>query len=324
MNVDKNQSIFVAGATGMVGSAIVRNLKINGFKNIFYTNRKQLDFTNKIQVYKYFKKYRFDQLYIAAAKVGGIKANNDYPVDFLLENISIQTNLLSAAYEFKIKNVLFLGSSCIYPKHSKQPIKEQYLLNGKLEETNEFYAIAKISGIKLCEAYNKQYLKNSNFEFRSIMPCNLYGIGDNYNPNQSHVIPALIHKFHLAKKNNFQNVNVWGSGNAKREFLYVDDLANACIKFINLDKKYIKKKLNDYVSFINVGSGQEITIKKLAYLIAELVQFKGKILFNKNEHEGVNRKLLNNEMINRIGWRPTTSLKEGLKISYKDYLNSIL
>ena len=323
MSLNKNIKIFVAGGHGMVGSAIIRNLKKNNFTNIYFTNRSEVDFINKSQVFDYFDHYKFDQMFIAAAKVGGIKANNDYPVDFLLQNIYIQANLLSAAFKYNINKVLFLGSSCIYPKYSNLPIKEDCLLDGKLEPTNEFYAIAKISGIKLCEAYNKQYFSNSENDFRSIMPCNLYGIGDNYHPENSHVIPALINKFHKAKIMNLGEVIVWGSGDAKREFLYVDDLADACVKFINMEKKQLRSILPNYVSHINVGSGSEISIKQLAYIIAEIIGFNGKIIFDKNQHEGVDSKILNNQMIEKIGWKPKLNLAEGLKKVYEDYLLNI-
>ena len=322
MYQNQNIRIYVAGGYGMVGSAIIRNLQKNNFKNIFFTNRNELDFTDKSKVFDYFAKHRFDHMYIAAAKVGGIKANNDYPVDFLLDNIYIQTNLLSAAFKFNIKRVLFLGSSCIYPKFSELPIKEDCLLSGKLEPTNEYYALAKISGIKLCEAFNKQYFSNSGNDYRSIMPCNLYGIGDNYHPENSHVIPALINKFHKAKIANLSEVVVWGSGKAKREFLNVDDLADACIKFMNIEKNILKTKLPDYISHINVGSGNEISIKKLAFLIAEIINYNGQIIFDKNYHEGVHSKILNNQMIEKISWKPKISLKAGLKQSYEDYLNN--
>ena len=323
MTPNKNIKIFVAGASGMVGSSIIRELKKQKFNNIYFTNRKELDFTNQQMVNNYFNKHNFDQLYIAAAKVGGIKANNDNPADFLLENLLIQTNLISAAYHSKIKRVLFLGSSCIYPKNSKQPIKERYLMNGQLEPTNEAYALAKITGIKLCEFLNKQYFKNTNIDFRSIMPCNLYGKGDNYNVEESHVIPALIHKFHTAKIKNLEIVNIWGTGKARREFLYVDDLSRACLKFVNLDKKQIERVIPNYSSHINIGSGEEISIKNLSKIISDLIGYNGKLVFDKNQHEGVPKKLLSNQMISKLKWKPRVSLMRGLKYSYNDYLSQI-
>lgn len=323
MNLDAK--IFVAGAYGMVGSSIIRKLKEKKFKNIFYTKRKDLDFSNQSAVNDYFKSNKYDQIYIAAAKVGGIKANNDNPVEFLQENLLIQTNLISAAFTNKILKVLFLGSSCIYPKFSEQPIKEEYLLNGPLETTNEAYALAKITGIKLCEAYNqKSSINNLEYEFKSLMPCNLYGVGDNYNYKESHVIPALISKFHKAKILKQPKVNVWGSGVARREFLYVDDLAEASILFLNTSIKEIYKKLPSYKTYINVGSGEEVSIKELSEIISSIVNYKGDIIFDISQHEGVQRKLLDSTLIKKLNWSHKINLREGIKLSYNDYLARVI
>jgi GDP-L-fucose synthase len=311
--------IFIAGHKGMVGSAIVRLLK-NQDVEIITKDRTELDLLNQGSVQKFFEHEKIDQVYLAAAKVGGIYANNTYPADFIYENLMIQTNVIHSAFLNGVKKLLFLGSSCIYPKYANQPMKEEELLTGKLEPTNEPYAIAKIAGIKMCESYNRQYGKSHGIDYRSIMPTNLYGPGDNYHPEKSHVIPGLIYRFHKAKISNLESVTIWGTGTPKREFLYVDDLAQASIHVMNLDKKIYDEQISSESSYINVGSGKELSIKELAETIKEVVNFKGKINFDSNKPDGSSRKLLNSERINKLGFKPKTHLKEGLIKTYQDYL----
>ena len=311
--------VFVAGHKGMVGSAIVRLLK-NEDTEIITKNRTELDLLNQGSVQKFFEHEKIDQVYLAAAKVGGIHANNTYPADFIYENLMVQTNVIHSAFLNGVKKLLFLGSSCIYPKYASQPMKEEELLAGKLEPTNEPYAIAKIAGIKMCESYNRQYGKSHGIDYRSIMPTNLYGPGDNYHPEKSHVIPGLIYRFHKAKINNLESVIIWGTGTPKREFLYVDDLAQAAIHVMNVDKKIYDEQMSSEISHINVGSEQELTIKELAETIKEVIDFKGKINFDSNKPDGSSRKLLNSERINKLGFKPKTHLKEGLIKTYQDYL----
>ena len=311
--------IFVAGHKGMVGSAIVRLLK-NQDVEIITKDRIELDLLNQGSVQKFFEHKKIDQVYLAAAKVGGIHANNSYPADFIYENLMVQTNIIHSAFLNGVKKLLFLGSSCIYPKYASQPMKEEELLAGKLEPTNEPYAIAKIAGIKMCESYNRQYGKSRDVDYRSIMPTNLYGPGDNYHPENSHVIPGLIYRFHKAKINNLESVTIWGTGTPKREFLYVDDLALASIHVMNLDKKIYNEQTSSASSHINVGSGKELTIKELAETIKEVVDFKGKIQFDSSKPDGPLRKLLNSNRINKLGFKPKTDLKEGLIKTYQNYL----
>ena len=313
--------IFVAGHKGMVGSAIVRLLK-NQDVEIITKDRTELDLLNQDSTQNFFKHEKIDQVYLSAAKVGGIHANNNFPAEFIYENLMVQNNVIHSAFINGVKKLLFLGSSCIYPKYAKQPIKENELLNGKLEPTNEPYAIAKIAGIKMCESYNRQYGKKYGIDYRSIMPTNLYGPGDNYHPENSHVIPGLIYRFHKAKINNLESVTVWGSGIPKREFLYVDDLAQASIDVMNLDKKIYNEQTSTLCSHINVGSKKEFTIKELAENIKEVIDFKGKINFDIRKPDGSFRKLLNSELINKLGFKPKTDLKEGLIKTYKDYIQS--
>jgi GDP-L-fucose synthase len=304
MNFDSK--IFVAGHRGMVGSAIVRKLKANGFSQILTRPSAELDLRNQQAVLDFFETEKPEYVYLAAAKVGGILANNTYRADFLYDNLAIETNIIHAAYLNKVQKLLFLGSSCIYPKLATQPIKEEYLLTGLLEETNEPYAIAKIAGIKLCEAYWDQYGCN----FISAMPTNLYGQGDNYHLENSHVVPALIRKFDAAVKDNLQQVEIWGTGRPLREFMYVDDLADACL--------FLMENYNDR-SFVNVGTGEEVTIKELAETVAEITGFKGKIVFNPEKPDGTPRKLMDSGKINAAGWRYKISLKEGLRKAYEHY-----
>jgi GDP-L-fucose synthase len=317
----QNLKIFIAGHKGMVGSALVRLLQIQNVE-LITKNRKELDLLKQQDVQDFFKHTKIDQVYLAAAKVGGIYANNTYPADFIYQNLMIQTNVIHGAFLGGIKKLLFLGSSCIYPKDANQPIKEEELLTGKLESTNEPYAIAKIAGIKMCESYNRQYGKSHNIDYRCIMPTNLYGPGDNYHPENSHVIPALIYRFHEAKVNNLSKVIIWGTGTPKREFLYVDDMAKASIHLMNLDKKTYSEQVASMCSHINVGSGQDLTIKDLAETIKEVVGFKGAIHFNTTKPDGSLRKFLDSKRINNFGFKPAVSLKDGLAKTYQDYSKS--
>jgi GDP-L-fucose synthase len=318
--MNKSAKIFIAGHRGMVGSAIVRSLQSKGYTNLITATRDQLDLIDQKAVYAFLENERPEYVFIAAAKVGGIHANKTYRADFIFQNLSIQSNLIHGAHLAGIQKLMFLGSSCIYPRECPQPIKESYLLTGSLEPTNEMYAIAKIAGIKLCESYNRQYGKSHGVDYRSIMPTNLYGPGDNYHPENSHVIPGLIYRFHKAKINNLESITVWGTGTPKREFLYVDDLAQASIYVMNLDKKIYDEQISSAGSHINVGSGKELSIKELAETIKEVIDFKGKINFDLNKSDGSLRKLLNSERINKIGFKSKTGLKEGLIKTYQDYI----
>ena len=306
----KNSKIFVAGGqSGLVGTAIVRHLKESGYIDIIIKTRKQLDLLNQKQVEKFFNREKPEYVFLAAAKVGGILANKTQKADFIYENLTIQNNVIFSAWKFKVKKLLFLGSSCIYPKFSPQPIKEEYLLTGKLEETNDAYAIAKIAGIKLCQSFNEQYKTN----FISVMPTNLFGPNDNFDLETSHVVPALIRKFHEAKSGKKKKVILWGSGNAYREFLYVDDLAYACI--------FLMQKYNDSET-INIGKGKDITIHALAQLVKKIVGFKGRINWDRSKPDGTPRKKLDISKLQKLGWKPQTSLTEGIKITYRWYLEN--
>ena len=310
--------IYVAGHNGMVGSAIIRILKKK--KSVIITkNKSELNLTNQKSVQNFFKKNKVDQIYLAAAKVGGIFANNKYPAEFIYENLMIEANIINSAFLNGVKKILFLGSSCIYPKTSKQPIIEEMLLSGKLEKTNEPYSIAKIAGIKLCESYNRQYGISHNIDYRSLMPTNLYGVEDNYHPDNSHVIPGLIRRFHESKIKKKSKVVVWGSGKQKRDFLNVDDLALAAYKVMNIKKEIYQKTVKTVCSHINVGSGSELTILKLAKTIKKIVNFKGKIEFDTSKPDGMMRKLLDNKRIKKLGWRPKYSLEKGIEQAYKDF-----
>lgn len=304
-----NLKVWVPGSNGMVSSAIIKKLKTENCK-IITSTRNQLDLTDKIKVFEFYKSNQPDVVILSAAKVGGIHANNTYPVDFLLENLFIQNNIISGAHNFSVKKLLFLGSSCIYPKNIDDPISEDHLLTGSLEETNEWYAVAKISGIKLCQAYQKQY--NSNFI--SAMPTNLYGPNDNFHPLNSHVPAALLLKFHNAKINDEPFVTVWGSGNPKREFLYVDDLADACI--------YLLKNYNG-IQPINVGTGEDISIKDFAAKIKNIVGYKGELKFDKSKPDGTMRKRLNISRLNNLGWKYKVSLDQGLKLFYEWFSENV-
>lgn len=304
--MDKQSKIYVAGHRGMVGSAIVRQLQSEGYVNLILKDSKSLDLRNQSEVESFFAKEKPDYVFLAAAKVGGIMANNTYRADFLYDNLMIQSNVIHQAYRVGVKKLLFLGSSCIYPKLAEQPLKEESLLTGLLEPTNEPYAIAKISGIKMCEAYRDQYGCN----FISAMPTNLYGPGDNFDLNNSHVLPALIRKFHEAKVQGQTAVEIWGSGTPKREFLHVNDLAQACV---HLMKQYNEKL------FVNVGSGEDISIKDLALLVADIVQYKGELKFNTSKPDGTPRKLMDVSKMKSIGWQYSIPLREGIESVYIQY-----
>ena len=310
--------IYVAGHNGMVGSAIVRKLREKGFINIITRSSSELDLANQQNVHNFLQEEKPDYVVIAAAKVGGIHANDSYPAEFIYQNLMIEANLIHGAYLAGVNNLLFLGSSCIYPKESLQPIKEEYLLSGHLESTNEPYALAKIAGIKLCESYNRQY----GTDYRSIMPTNLYGPNDNFHPKNSHVIPALIRKFHEAKVNSKPFVEVWGSGKPMREFLHVDDMADASIHIMDIDKKTLESEVDPMLSHINIGTGTDITIKGVAQIVKEVVGFCGEIVFNTKMPDGTKRKLLDISKLERLGWKPTIPLIDGLKETYEWFLKS--
>ena len=295
----KNTKIYIAGHTGMVGSSILRKFKIEGYNNLIYKTSKELDLRSQKDVISFFEQYKPEVVILAAAKVGGIVANNMYRADFIYDNLMIESNIIHSAYINNIKKLVYLGSSCVYPKNSIQPIKEEYLLSGYLESTNQPYAIAKIAGIELCNSYRQQYGCN----YISLMPTNLYGTNDNYHPENSHVLPALIKRIIFAKKNNLPNVIIWGTGLPKREFLHVDDLADACFFLLN---KY------DQSGLINIGFGEDITIKELAELIASIVCYSGDFIFDSSKPDGTPRKLLDVNKINELGWYPKIQLKEGI------------
>tara|TARA_Y200000002_G_C22587701_1_gene623720 strand:- start:133 stop:1089 length:957 start_codon:yes stop_codon:yes gene_type:complete len=313
--------IYIAGHTGLVGSSIAKYLRSID-ANILTRERKELDLLNQSKVLNFFKKNKIDQVYLAAAKVGGIFANNTYPAEFIYENLMIQTNIIHSSFLSGVKKLLFIGSSCIYPKGAKQPIQEEELFTGKLEPTNEPYAVAKIAGIKMCESYNRQYGKSHDIDYRSIMPTNLYGPHNTYHPENSHVIAALIDRFHKAKIKKLPEVIIWGTGKPKREFLYVDDMTRAATYIMNIDKKIYNKLTSPRCSHINVGFGSDLTIMELAENIKEIVNFRGKISFDPSQPDGTPRKLLDSQILNNFGFKPRISLKEGLKKTYEDYLKS--
>jgi len=306
VKMEKNAKIYIAGMYGMVGAAIARSLRAQGYNNLIGHSSKELDLTSQHAVFEFFKAEKPDYVFLAAAKVGGIYANNTYPADFIYSNICIQTNIIHSSYIFRVKKLLFLGSSCIYPKFAEQPMKESCLLTGELEPTNEPYALAKIAGIKMCQAYNRQY----HTSFISCMPTNLYGPNDNYDLMNAHVLPALIRKVHEAKENKQPSFVVWGTGSPRREFLYVDDLAEACIFLMN-------EYLHDET--INVGSGQEVTIKELAETIQAVVGFKGDLVFDSSKPDGTPRKLLDVTRLKSMGWSPKHSLKKGIELAFEDF-----
>ena len=313
-----NLKIFVAGHRGMVGSALTRILFKQNVE-IVTKNRSQLNLLSQKEVQKFFEFNKIDQVYLAAAKVGGIYANDHFPAEFIYENLMIQTNIIHNAFKYGVKKLLFLGSSCIYPKNCEQPINEEKLLSGKLEPTNEPYAIAKIAGIKMCESYNRQYGTSHDLDYRSVMPTNLYGPGDSYHPENSHVIPGLMYRFHQAEINSYDEVIIWGTGTPRREFLYVDDLASAAIHIMNIDKEIYDQNTTSMNSHINAGSGKDVTIKELAEIIREVVGYDGKIKFDNSKPDGNPRKLLNSRRLNNINWHPEISLKEGLIKTYSAF-----
>jgi GDP-L-fucose synthase len=311
-----NQTIYVAGHNGMVGSAIIRQLQQDSSYSIITASRSELDLTNQQAVNQFFAENDIDQVYLAAAKVGGIHANNEYPAEFIYQNIMIEANIIHAAHTNNVQKLLFLGSSCIYPKLAEQPMSEAALLTGKLEETNEPYAIAKIAGIKLCESYNRQYGR----DYRSVMPTNLYGPGDNYHLENSHVIPAMIRRFHEAKIDNSTSVMIWGTGKPYREFLYVDDMAAACLHVMNLNKVTYEKHTQAMLSHINVGVGHDLTIAELAKTIGKVVGFKGEVDFDRTKPDGAPQKLMDSSRLNNLGWKAAVGLEEGLTLAYQDFL----
>ena len=311
------KKIFVAGHKGMVGSAIYRQLKQHPEVSIITRTRKELDLCNQLAIQEFMKSEKPDEVILAAAKVGGIYANNTYPAEFIYENLQIQNNIIHASHMNDVQKLLLLGSSCIYPRQVQQPMREDALLTGVLEPTNEPYAIAKIAGIKMCESYNRQYGR----DYRSVMPTNLYGPGDNYHPENSHVIPSLIRRFHEAKKNNIKEVVVWGTGTPQREFLYVDDMAEASLFVHNLDQEIFLMQTKPMLSQINVGTGIDITIKELAKAVKEVVDFDGAIVFDHTKPDGTLRKLMDVSLLSELGWKASMSLKSGLKLSYADFMS---
>ena len=321
MTTDLNQKVYVAGHRGMVGSAIVRNLQEKGYANIVTRAHKELDLTNQAAVQSFFEQEKPDQVYLAAAKVGGIHANNTFPAEFIYQNLMIETNVIHQAFMSGVKRLLFLGSSCIYPKLAPQPMSESALLTGTLEPTNEPYAIAKIAGIKMCESYNRQYGQSHGIDYRSVMPTNLYGPGDNYHSENSHVIPALIRRFHEAKIGNAPEVVIWGTGTPRREFLYVDDMAAASVFVMELDKTNYDQHTQPTQSHINVGFGSDVTIAQLAGEVAQATGYVGKISFDPSKPDGAPRKWMDSTRLNQLGWRAKVALKQGLQEAYREFLS---
>ncbi len=315
-----NDKIYIAGHRGLVGSALVRQLEARGFSSLITLTHKELDLTNQAMVQVFFKQERPDYVILAAGKVGGIYANNTYPAEFIYENIMIEANVIHASYQHGVKRLLFLGSTCIYPKLVKQPMREDAILTNVLESTNEPYALSKIAGIKLCESYNRQY----GVDFRSVMPTNLYGVNDNFHLKNSHVIPALLRRFHEAKINNDAEVTVWGSGNAMREFLYVDDMAEASLFVLELDKEIYLANTEPMLSHVNVGTGRDVTIRDMAQTMKQVVGFKGKLTFDATKPDGPPRKLIDVTKLGNMGWKYSTDLKDGLLKTYKWYEENIL
>ena len=312
MKLNKGNKIYIAGHNGLVGSAIKRKLEQAGYTNLVCRTSSELDLRNQTAVAEFFAEERPESVFLAAARVGGIYANSTYPAEFIYDNLAIQTNIIHSAYRYGAKKLLFLGSSCIYPKFAPQPIKEEHLLTGILEPTNEPYAIAKIAGIKMCESYNRQYGTN----FISVMPTNLYGPDDNFDLENSHVLPALIRKVHEAKVQGRNEVEVWGTGNPKREFLYVDDLADACV-FLMENRNY-----NDIGSFVNIGTGEDLTIRELAFLVKTVVGYTGDLVFDRSKPDGTPQKLLDVARINALGWRASTPLEQGIRLTYKWFVEN--
>lgn len=308
--MNKNDKIFVAGHRGLVGSAIKRELEKKGYTNIVTRTHKELDLTDSKAVSEFFEAEKPDYVILSAAKVGGIQGNNTFPVEFFTENMKIQLNVITNAFKQNVKKLLFLGSSCIYPNNAPQPMKEEYLLSSKLEKTNEMYALAKISGLKLCASYNREY----NTDYISVMPCNLYGLNDNYDTKNAHVLPMLVRRFHEAKEAGLKEVTVWGTGTPLREFMYAGDLAKAVVYLME------NKSAKEIGEFINIGTGTEVTILELAQMIKKIVGFEGELVFDKSKPDGTMRKLMDVSRINNLGWKAETSLEEGIKIVYNDFL----
>jgi len=324
MTKAKQLKIFVAGHQGMVGSALIRNLLSNGAleSQIITRTRKELDLINQSDVKDFFNQERPDQVYMAAAKVGGIHANNTFPASFIYENLMVQSNVIEAAFRTGVRKLLFLGSSCIYPRSIEQPMKESSLLTGTLEPTNEPYAIAKIAGIKMCESYNRQYGDSHGIDYRSVMPTNLYGPGDNYHLENSHVLPALIRRFHEAKVSGAKTVTLWGTGKAKREFLFVDDMAAASVHVMNLQQDVYSAHTSPMQGHINVGSGSDVAIAEVAEMIRNVVGFKGTIDYDTSKPDGAPRKWMDSQKLKSLGWKPQYSLLDGLRKTYADFLKT--
>ena len=314
--MSKNDRIFVAGHRGMVGSAIMRKLQNHGYTNIVMRARNELDLVQQAAVRTFFAEERIDQVYMAAAKVGGILANNSYPAEFIYQNLMVEANVIHEAWHAGVKKLLFLGSSCIYPRLAPQPMAENMLLTGVLEPTNEPYAIAKIAGVKICESYNRQY----GTDYRSVMPTNLYGPGDNYHSENSHVIPGLLRRFHEAKQNAAPEVLIWGTGAPMREFLYVDDMAEACLHIMELDPDSYARNTQPMLSHINIGTGEDLSIRDLAKTIGEVVGYQGRIAFDTTKPDGTPRKLMDVGRMKSLGWRPQVDLRDGLTLAYADFL----
>ena len=316
-----NSKIYIAGHRGMVGSAIVRELERKGYTNLVCRTRQELDLTNQLAVQNFFHQEKPDQVYLAAARVGGIYANNTFPAEFIYDNVMVQSNVIHQAFMHGVKKLLFLGSSCIYPRMASQPMSEDALLTGKLEPTNEPYAIAKIAGIKMCESYNRQYGATHGVDYRSVMPTNLYGPGDNCHPENSHVIPALIRRFHEAKVSGTPQVVIWGSGKPYREFLYVDDMAKASVYVMELAKEQYDQVTEPMQSHLNVGFGSDVTIAQLAQAVAKAVGYPGTIALDPTKPDGSPKKLMNSSRLNTLGWKAAVSLDDGLALAYAEFVN---
>ena len=316
---NRRKRIYVAGHRGMVGAAIVRALMQRGHTDIVTRAHAELDLTDQAQARTFFESQQIDEVYLAAARVGGIHANNTYPAEFIYQNMMIEANVIHQAWRNGVQKLLFLGSSCIYPRLAEQPIKEEYLLTGKLEPTNEPYALAKIAGIKLCESYNRQY----GTDYRSVMPTNLYGPGDNYHPENSHVIPALLRRFHEAKRIGAEKVVIWGTGTPRREFLYVEDMAEASLHVMELERAAYDAHTTPTSSHINVGTGEEVTIRELADLLSQVTDYQGSVEFDAEKPDGTPRKLISSDRLSELGWRRKIELKKGLAVTYSHYVNSI-
>ena len=314
------ERIYIAGHRGMVGSAIVRELERKGYTNLVYRTRSELDLTDQAAVHHFFDTEKPTQVYLAAAKVGGIYANNTYPAEFIYDNLMVQSNVIHQAFLSGVKKLLFLGSSCIYPRLAPQPMSEDALLTGKLEPTNEPYAIAKIAGIKMCESYNRQYGVSHGIDYRSVMPTNLYGPGDNYHPDNSHVIPALIRRFHEAKQRGDAQVAIWGSGKPYREFLYVDDMAKASVFVMELDQQQYDSVTEPMQSHLNVGYGSDVTIAELSRAVAKAIGYTGEIVYDSTKPDGAPKKLMRSARLQTLGWKPETNLETGLGLAYAEFI----